>query len=350
MRKYKYIFFALMGLISLFSSCKKDETKTVIKEHPTAPSLTMIPDLVLKRAEASRILQFAGTAADFGFSNSVTYYLEADKAGNQFLNPIIVASNTRRDSINISASDLNTLLIRTLPFDTTIAMQLRIRSSLAVETSNPTPIVVISEPVDVNISTYGPAKITLTTAGILQQLTSPNDNKIYTGWIYTDGTAFRLTNMDDGKKYGGAETALVENGTAIALVAGAYNFTVDLNTGKMSMERTDVTIGIIGNATNGIGGVVDGWSRDIKMTWNFTDQTWNINIILGAGGIKFRTHGAWSPVNVAYDPDAMDLNNLYQSNTRANTDSKDIAVTAGTYNIKLYLATKPMKVVIAPSN
>ncbi len=349
MKNYIFIFLAFIGLINFFTSCEKDETKTIMLANPVAPELTTVPELVLKRVDASKPLQFIGTKADFGFSSSVTYNLEADLAGNQFANPIVIASG-KVDTFNISTTDLNSILIKTLPLDKISAMELRVRAILTVEASGANSIVANSEPKAVSITTYGPPSLTLTTAGTLQNITSPTDNKIYKGWIYTDGTGFQFTNKDDGKKYGGAETALVENGTAIALVAGAYNLAVDLNTGKMSMEKTDVTIGIIGNATNGIGGVLDGWSRDIKMTWNFTDQTWNINIILGAGGIKFRTHGAWSPVNVAYDPDAMDLNNLYQSNTRPNTDSKDIAVTAGTYNIKLYLATKPMKVVIAPSN
>ena len=344
MRNYIFIFLAFIGLMNLFSSCEKDETKATMLTNPVAPVIITVPDLVLKRLEASKILQFTGTKAEFGFASSVTYYLEADIAGNQFKTPIAIASG-RVDTFKISVTDLNTILIRTLPVDKTTAMELRVRAALTIEASGATPIAAISEAKAVSVTTYGPPALTLTAAGTIQNITSPTDNKIYKGWIYTDGTPFKFTNKDDGKIYGGdaASGVLTLDGPAIALEAGAYNLEVDLNTGKLTMDAKDVTIGIIGDA-------VGGWDNDTKMVYNFTDHTWNITKTVTAGGIKFRTHGGWAGVNVAYDPAAPSLTNLYQANTRPNTDSQDIKdIAPGKYNIKLYLETTPMKVVFTPA-
>lgn len=343
MRNYIFIFLAFFGLMNLISSCEKDETKATMLASPKAPEITSVPDLTLKRTEASKNLQISGTTADFGFASSVTYNLEADRAGNQFANPILIASS-RVDSFNISVTDLNTLLIETLPVDETLAMELRVRASLTIEASGAQPIVAVSAPKAVSITTFGPPTLALTTAGTEQGITSPADDKMYAGWIYTDGTAFQFTNKDDGKIYGGdvAAGTLVENGPAFSLEAGAYDLTADLV--GMTMTAKDVTIGIIGDA-------VGGWDNDTKMVYDFTDRTWNITKEVTTGGIKFRTHGGWAGVNVAYDPAAPDLNNLYQSNTRPNTDSQDIKdIAPGNYNIKLFLETTPMKVVFTPVN
>lgn len=347
MRNHLFICFAFLGLMNLFTSCEKDETKETMLANPKAPVITTVPDLVLKRPEASKLLEFSGTKADFGFASSVTYNLEADLAGNGFKNPIVISSS-RVDTFEISVSDLNTLLIKTLPVDETLAMEFRVRAALIIEASGAQPIAAISEAKAVSVTTYGPPTLMLTTAGTEQGITSPSDNKIYAGWIYTDGTAFQFTNKDDGKIYGGPLTGdgtpatLTEDGPAITLEAGAYSLTADLTPGAMTMSARDVTIGIIGDG-------VGGWDNDTKMVYDFTDRTWNITIDVVAGGIKFRTHGGWADVNVAYNPAGHDLNNLYQNT--GGVDSQNIDdIAPGKYNVKLYLETTPMKVVFAPVN
>jgi hypothetical protein len=350
MKKYIFILLAFIGSISLFSSCEKDETKATKLPFPIGPELTSVPDLTLKRAEATKAIQIIGTAGDFGFKSSVTYYLEADRAGNSFNNPIVLAS-AKVDTFNLTVTQLNTMLIKTLPLDKTLAMELRVRASLTVEASGALPIVASSNFKPVSITTYGPPTLGLTTAGTDQGITSPSDNKIYTGFIYTDGTAFTFTNKDNGKVYGGSGGVLTEGGPAIVLPAGGYNFSVDLT--GLTYSNSEVTVCMIGDATPG------GWGTDTKMIWNFTDNTWNLNIKISAGGCKFRTYGGWGHVNAAYRPGAKDLNNLYQSHgaldgvTIENDlgDSSNIDdIAPGTYNVKLYLNTKPWKAVFAPAS
>ena len=353
MNKKIFIYLTFIGLIGLLFSCEKEGTKAVLSDSPIAPSITTVPNLALKRANGLNVLEFVGTPVNAGFQASATYYLEACAKGNNFADALSILSDVQDLSMKISVADLDAKLLTKFPADQISALDFRIRSVLSL--SSGTGSFAYSSAVKtVDVTPYGPPTLALTVAGTLQGITSPGDNKVYAGWIYTDGTAFQFTNNDDGKKYGGVLAAdaltstLAENGPAIALGAGAYNLKADINTGVMKMTVADVTIGIIGDATNGIGGVADGWSRDIKMVYNFTDHTWNITLTIGAGGLKFRTHNSWAAVNVAYDPKGHDLNKLYQNDGK--TDSQNIDnIAPGKYNIKLYLETLPMKVVFTPT-
>jgi len=347
MNKKIYLYLTFIGLIGLLLSCQKDETKAVLLASPIAPTIQSTPDLTLKRANGLNVLEFIGTPVDPGFQASVTYYLEACAKGNNFQDATLILSDKQDLSMKITVAELDGILLKKFPADQVSSIDFRIRSVLSL--SSGTGSYVYSSAVKtIDVKTYGPPALSLTVAGKLQTIVSPGDNKQYAGWVYTDGTAFQLTNTDDGKKYGGVlasgdvSCALTENGPAINLAAGGYNITADINTGVMNMKVADVTIGIIGDA-------VGGWDNDTKMVYNFTDHTWNITKTVTAGGIKFRTHNSWTAVNVAYNPASHDLNNLYQSITGADSQNID-NISPGKYNIKLYLETNPMKVVFTPTN
>jgi hypothetical protein len=346
MNKKIFIYLTFIGLIGLLFSCEKEGTKAVLMDNPTAPTLASVPNLTLKRANGLTVLEFVGTAVNPGFQASATYYLEACAKGNNFQDALVILSDKQCLSMKITVADLDGLMLKKFPADQVTSLDFRIRSVLSL--SNGTGSYVYSSVVkSADLTTYGPPTLSFTVAAKLQGVVSAGDNKVYTAWIYTDGTPFQFTNNDDGKKYGGVLAAgalscdLTENGPAIKLDAGAYTMTADINTGKMKMTIVDVTIGIIGDA-------VGGWDNDTKMVFNFTDRTWNITKTVTAGGIKFRTHNSWAAVNVAYNPASPSLNNLYQNDGK--TDSQDIKdVAPGKYNIKLYLETTPMKVVFTPT-
>ena len=346
MNKKIFIYLTFIGLIGLLFSCEKEGTKAVLLDSPIAPTLTTVPDLTLKRANGLNMLEFIGTPVDAGFQASVTYYLEACAKGNNFVDVLSILSDNQDLSMKISVADLDAKLLTKFPADKVSTVDFRIRSVLSL--SSGTGSFEYSSAVkSVDATTYGPPTLALTVAGTAQGITSPADNKVYTGWVYTDGTAFQFTNKDDSKKYGGILPAdaltcpLTENGPAIALGAGAYNITADINSGVMKMTIADVTIGIIGDA-------VGGWDNDTKMVYNFTDHTWNITKTVTAGGLKFRTHNSWAAVNIAYNPKGHDLNNLYQND--GTTDSANIDdIAPGKYIIKLFLETTPKKVVFTPT-
>ena len=347
MNKKIFIYLTLIGLTGLLFSCQKEGTKAILSDSPNAPVLQTVPNLTLKRANGVNMLEFVGTPVDPGFQASATYYLEACAKGTNFADPTAILSDKQDLSMKITVADLDGILLKKFPADQVSSLDFRIRSVLSLSSGSGS-YVYSSVVKNADVTLYGPPTLSFTVASKLQGVVSAADNKVYTGWIYTDGTAFQFTNNDDGKKYGGVLAAgaiscdLTEGGPAIKLDAGGYNMTVDINTGKMKMTIADVTIGIIGDA-------VGGWDNDTKMAYNFTDHTWNITKTVTAGGIKFRTHNSWAAVNVAYNPAGHDLNALYQNDGK--TDSQDIKdVAPGKYNIKLYLETTPMKVVFTPTN
>lgn len=347
MNKKIYLYLTFIGFIGLLLSCQKDETKAVLLDNPIAPTIQSTPDLVLKRANGLNVLEFKGTPVDPGFQASATYYLEACAKGTNFADATLILSDKQDLSMKITVAELDGILLKKFPADQVSSIDFRIRSVLSLS-SGTGSFAYNSATKSVDVTTYGPPTLALNVAGKLQGVVSAADNKLYTGWIYTDGTPFQFTNNDNGKKYGGVlavgeiSCALTENGPAIALPAGGYNVTADINTGVMKMTIADVTIGIIGDA-------VGGWSDDTKMVYNFTDHSWNVTKTVTAGGLKFRTHNSWAAVNVAYNPAGHDLNNLYQNDGK--TDSQNIDdIAPGKYNIKLYLETTPMKVVFTPTN
>ncbi|HEY3388023.1 MAG TPA: SusE domain-containing protein, partial [Prolixibacteraceae bacterium] len=309
MYKNLIICLTFIGLTGLLFSCEKGGTKAVLPDSPIAPTFTTVPNLTLKRVDGLTMLEFIGTPVDAGFQASATYYLEACAKGNNFADVIPILSDNQDLSMKISVSDLDAILLKKFPADQVSTVDFRIRAVLSLS-SGTGSFVYSSGTKSIDVTTFGPPTLAITTAGALQGIISAGDNKVYTGWIYTDGTAFQMINKDDGKKYGGVLAAdklsgtLALDGPAIALAAGGYNLTADINAGVMKMTIADVTIGIIGDA-------VGGWDNDTKMVYNFTDHTWNITITVTAGGLKFRTHGGWNGVNVAYDPAGHDLNKLY---------------------------------------
>ncbi len=353
MKKNIIIYLTFIGLIGLLSGCEKDGTKVVISDPVIAPTIVTLPNLTLSRANSSNVLVFVGTPVNAGFQASATYFLEACAKGNKFADAVIVLSGVQDLEMKITVSDLDTKLLAKFPADAVSEVDFRIRAVLAVDAGTGATTMEYTSPTKTsNVTLYGPPTLALTTAGMLQGIYSPSDNKKYAGWIYTDGTGFTFTNKDDGKIYGqgATEGKLVVGGTPIVLAAGGYNLTVDLtDPNNITLSSLDVTITTIGDAVGGWGN-----TDEKKMTYDFTDHTWNGTRDVVAGGIKFRTIGGWGNYNVAYRPKAHDLKNLYQSHGLLNSvvlekdlgDSDNIDdIAPGKYTIKLFLETKPWKVV-----
>jgi len=341
MKNRYLIFIAIVGLFSLFA-CEKEEEKAVLKANITAPTLEVVPNLSLERDNASNAIVITGTNADFGYNTSANYILEV-ATSSDFEEPIELANIPLVNNFEFTVSSLNAVLIQSLPEDETASLHIRVRAVVvSSETGGNDPIEAISASQPLTIKTYGPPSLYLTDDANTQRAVSLDGDGIYTGWVYTDGTAFTLTNRDDSKVYGATGGTVSEGGAAIALEAGGYDIEVNLNT--MTFEAEDVTIEIIGDAAGGWG---DGDAT--KMTFDFSDMTWNLqNQVIVSGGLKFRTHRSWSAVNVAYDPAGHDLNNLYQSLSDADSENID-DVAPGTYNIKLSLETTPMWVTFTPA-
>ena len=141
----------------------------------------------------------------------------------------------------------------------------------------------------------------------------------YTGFMYLDQQGFKFCTQPswNGDNYG-AGLSTTGGNIIISEPEGYYKVDVDLANSTMSL--TAITrIGVIGDAT------VGGWGSDQAMTYNKTDRAWEINnIVLSNGSIKFRANNGW------------DINWGGTVNKLTTDNGANIAVTAGTYNIKFY--------------
>ena len=148
-----------------------------------------------------------------------------------------------------------------------------------------------------------------------------NDGVNFTGYMYLNQNGFKFSTQPnwDGTNYGADfDTAPDAGNIVITEEAGFYQVDVDLS--KKTYTLTPFTIGIIGNATP------KGWDGDTNMTYNPTERCWEIKgVELSDGEMKFRANDDWA---LSWGGE---LDNLTTQN------GPNIAVAAGTYDIKLYI-------------
>ena len=154
--------------------------------------------------------------------------------------------------------------------------------------------------------------------GEAPRLHGANFDGKYVGYSCLDG-GFKFTSAPDWDhtNYGdGGEGMLSDTGGDLSRDKGFYLLEVDLTT--LAWKATPTSWGIIGDAT------ADGWNSDQDMTWNEEKHCWCATITLTDGTIKFRANDGWD-INFGGNP------------ANLNAGGDNIPVTAGTYDIDLYL-------------
>ena len=177
---------------------------------------------------------------------------------------------------------------------------------------------------DMNNLTYSVGKPVLYMAGDANgwkqiDYLSSEDGVHFTGYMYLNQNGFKFCTQKDwkGTNYGGAFFGESEDNIMMTQEAGFYQVDVDLSAKTYTLSPFN--IGIIGNATP------SGWASDTDMKYNPTERCWELNNVeLSDGEMKFRANDDWK-LNWGGE-----LDNLKQ-------DDPNIAVAAGTYDIKLYI-------------
>jgi hypothetical protein len=165
-------------------------------------------------------------------------------------------------------------------------------------------------------------------------------NSFQNNWVavvtLADGEVKFRFNNDWGLNYGdtGADGSLEVNGDNIAVSAGHYLVTMDLNTLTYTLEEMDVW-GLVGDATaNGW----DGPNEKFVPDFGINEGYYYINgAVLSAGEIKVRQNDAWG---VNYGDDGND--------GTLELNGANIPVTAGTYNIVLNFSVDPPTIAMYP--
>jgi len=328
MNKNLLIYLTFIGLFGLLFGCSKDATKVVMLATPSAPILSTVPDLTLKRANGLDTLTFVGTAVDPGFQASAGYVLQAGAAGTNFSDPIAILTGTSDTKMKITVSDLNGLLLKKFPADAVSSIDFRIISTLVVTAGTGTaPMVYTSAIKTVSATVYGLPRLDLIGSGITQKIESALGDGNYTAFVKLDATKpFTLSNPDNGTVYGANGAALAVNGGGIVAPASGW-YILSVSVSGLSFTLTPYMIGLVGDATP------NGWnSPDQKMEYNAQTGTWSITITLIDGTFKFRKNDAWS-WNLGYNADSSSL--VY--------NGSNVPITAGNYTITLTITSDALQ-------
>jgi hypothetical protein len=351
MNKNLLIYITFIGLIGLLSGCEKDETKVVLSASPTAPTITSLPNLTLKRPEGNNVLEFVGTPVNPGFKASATYFLEACAKGNNFADVAILYSGVQDTSIKMTVSEVNGILLKKFPSDQVSSLDFRIRSVLVVDAgtgapgTSTKPFVYSSGATNANVTIYGLPRLDLIGSGITQRIESALGDGKYSSLVKLDAAKpFTLKDPDANIVYGSNGSALAVNGTAITPPSsGWYKLSADTKALTYSLKPN--MVGLIGSATP------NGWSApDSKMDYNPQTGLWTITLDLIVGEVKFRSNDDWNAgINLglgdATHP-GYSLTNLWNDG-----GSKNIAIAvAGNYTITLSIGSTAYSCTITKNN
>ena len=290
MKKNIILYLTFVGLISLLSSCKKDETKVVMLTNPVAPTIKTMPDLTLLRVNGTNTLKFVGTPVDPGFTASATYFLEACAAGTDFADALTISSGVQDTAFNITVSDLNGIFLKKFPSDQASSIDFRIRCVLTADAGTGVAAYTYSSDVKTaSVTVYGLPRLDLINSGIDQKVESALGDGHYTGYVKLDAAKpFTLKDPDANIVYGDNGGALAINGTGIAVDASGW-YKLDVNTLALTYAKSAYMIGLVGSATP------NGWgSPDQKMDYDSKTGTWHITADLIVGEIKFRLNDGWA--------------------------------------------------------
>jgi hypothetical protein len=327
----KLIYLILVGVAGLLFSCEKDEDKVYMSENPIPPTIVTMPDLTLRRTNASEMLEFKGTPVDPGFQASTTYFLEACASGNNFANVTGITSGIQDTSFKISVSDLNSLFLKNFPADQASTVDFRIRAVLIADAgTGVASFTYNSEIKTTDVTPYGLPRLDLIGSGTDQKIESAAGDGIYTGIVKMDVTKpFTLRDPDTGTEYGASGSALAVNGSGItAGENGWHQLDVDIN--ALTYSLSPYLVGVVGEFT--------GWGSnpDHLMEYDQSKGYWYITMDLPAGPMKFRLNSKW---DVNWGPGA-DTNLPANGGTLSlpNSSGNIIISAAGNYTIHLTLS------------
>ena len=323
MKKNSIIYLTVIGLIGLFSGCKKDMTNVVMSTSPVAPTIVTMPNLTLVRANGSQTLEFVGTMVDPGFKASATYILEACAHGNAFADAVTILSQVQDTTMKITVSDLNGILLKKFPADQVSTLDFRIRSVLVLDAGTGyTPMVYSSALKTADVTIYGLPRLDLIGSGKDQKIESALGDGSYFGYVKLDVTKpFTLKDPDAGTIYGANGAALAVDGSPIAIPSDPGNgwYQLSADTKALTYKLVGYRIGLVGSAT------ANGWnSPDSPMDYDSKTGTWYITTDLIDGQYKFRYNDGWA-WNLGWN----------HGKTSLVHNGDNIDVTAGNYTITL---------------
>jgi len=326
----------------VFASCKKDETRAIVKVGAAGTLSATSTTLVLDSSAANRnntVVTFNWTPASFGYQAAIKYTLQIAKAGANFVNPREYSLDGGLSQSFTNAEFNQTALLAGLAPGANGTLEARVRSTVGsskVDTTYSNKITLTVKPYLVIInypSLWVPGAYQGWSPGTAPKISSINSNGQYEGFVNMTGTDFNFKFTSDpdwnhtnygyasgttsGNKVTGTLSTSGSAGNLYTPSAGYYR--MKANVPGLTWEVEKMTFGMIGD--------FNGWSTDVNMTYNPTTQVWTGTINpTSAGGFKFRANGGWT-VNFGDNG----------ANGSLEYDGANIAITPGAHTITLDL-------------
>jgi hypothetical protein len=336
----------LIGVAAIaFSSCEKDEVRTVLNVG-SAPTLTATPTtVVLTQANANNdAVKFTYTNATFGFDAAVTYVLQISKGGTNFASAStteVGLSNTSPLEKTFKVVEFNRELLKIINYGTATAVEVRVKATVAAAAEPSYSNVVAMTCTayrDLITYTYPNA---MNVAGNFQgwsPATAPQivkqNNGGYNGFegfiIFNAATPeFKMVKGNDWSAgdYGSAGgNALGNGGPNLTLPGGGAGLTgyyrVRANETTMTWSYTKIN-------TWGIIGAFNGWASSVPLTFNAATGVWSVTRDMPTGEFKFRANDDWG---INFGDNNADFKPEY--------DGSNLNITAaGNYTISLDLSS-----------
>jgi len=346
--KMKNIFsISLLLGVFIFFSCEKDEDKAYLASTPGVPAITSPSDgtaKILSLTDSALDVSFNWSVVDFGYPAEVLYVLQMDKAGNNFAEPVTVATTTSASSAGLITYELNNKLLGMgLNFGQAADIELRLRAVVNGINSSSFTDTVYSDVITMTITPfevivvypklYVPGSYQGWNHGTADFVYDVKSNDRYEGYIWfpDETTTFKFTRVPDWVQdqtiadavAGGESGTLVVGdwGNDIKVIGGPGYFKINADLGAKTYSYTKTDWGLVGSATGS-------WDVDQNMTYDNASHSWSITLDLVAGEIKFRANDAWA-INYG-DTD---------HNGRLQADGANIPVAeAGNYTVTLDLS------------
>lgn len=323
MKNISYKIFLLLGIVTLFSSCEKEELRAILNTA-AKPLVTLnASSLELSKENAdANALTISWTEPDFGFNAGAQYRIMIDKAGGNFSQAQVFTTGTAL-SKSWTNKQLNALL-QAMGFELTeqASLQVIVESILSDDnrqTSDAMNLKILGylDKLDLS-SSWG-----VVGSGAVNGWDGPDmpfyktsASGIFVAYVTLKTGEIKIReNNDWAINYGdnGADGTLEKDGANIAVTAGTYSITFDQNNLSYTIEK--LSWGIVGS------GAPNGWDGpDLDFFYDPATDQWRALAKLADGEIKIRKNNDWG------------LN--YGDNGADGTLEKDganIAVTAGTY-------------------
>ncbi len=300
----------LVGIAAItFSSCEKDEVRTVLTVG-SAPTLqSSATTLVLLQANANNdAVKFTYTPATFGFDAAVTYVLQISKGGTSFASAStteVGLSNTTPLEKSFKVVDFNRELLKIINYGTATPVEVRVKATVAAAAApSYSNVVTISANAYRDLITYTyPNAINV--AGNFQGWNPGNAPQIvkqnnggYNGFegyiVFNDPSPqfkFVKGNNWGAGDYGSAGgSALGNGGPNLTLPSGGAGLT-----GYYRVRASEATLtwGYTKINTWGIIGAFNGWAANVDMTFNAATGVWSITRDMPTGEFKFRANSDW---------------------------------------------------------